>query len=109
MNNFNTFFTNVGKNLAVKFKSVRTSITPDRTDVQNSLKCNAVTPNCVCKQIQSPCSDKASGSDKISARLLKAAAPQISDSLCYVINLSMKSGAVPKEWKHATIIQRWQV
>ena len=46
----------------------------------------------------------ASESDKISARLLKATAPQISDSLCYVINLSMKSGAVPKEWKHVRVI-----
>ena len=57
VNNFNTFFPNVGKNLAVKFKYVCTSITPDRNDVHNSLKCNAVTPNCVCKQIQSLCSD----------------------------------------------------
>ena len=102
VNNFNTFFTNVGKNLAVKFKSVCTSITPDRNDVQNSLKFNTVTPNCVCKQIQSLCSAEASGSDKISASLLKAAAPEISGVLllffllCYVINLSMKSGAVPK-------------
>ena len=71
VNSFNTLFTNVGENLAVKFKSVRTSITPDRNDVQNSLKFNTVTPNCVCKQIQSLCSDKASESDKISARLLK--------------------------------------
>ena len=31
-------------------------------------------------------------------------APQISDSLCYVINMSMKSGTVPKEWKHARVI-----
>ena len=58
----------------------------------------------MCKQIQSLCSAKATGYDKISARLLKTAAPQISDSLCYVINLSLKSGAVPKEWKHARVI-----
>ena len=98
----NTFFTNVGKNLAVKFKYVCTSIKQDRNVVENSLKFNSVTPNNVCKQIQSLCSDNATG--KISARLLKTAAPQISDSLCYVINLSLKSGAVPKEWKHARVI-----
>ena len=50
------------------------------------------------------CSANATGSDKISARLLKKAAHQISDSLCYVINLSMKSDAVPKEWNHARVI-----
>ena len=58
----------------------------------------------MCKQIQSLCSTKTTGSDKISARLLKTAAPQISDSLCYVNNMSMKSGAVPKGWKHARVI-----
>ena len=58
----------------------------------------------MCKQIQSLCSAKATGSDKISARLLKTAAPQISDSLCYVINMSLKYGAVPKEWKHARVM-----
>ena len=63
-----------------------------------------MTPNSVCKQIQSLCSANATGFDTISARLLKTAAPQISDSLCYVINLSLKSGAVPKEWKHARVI-----
>ena len=104
LNVFNTFFTNVGKNLAVKFKYVCTSIKQDRNVVENSLKFNSVTPNNVCKQIQSLCSAKATGSDKISARLLKTAAPQISDSLCYVINLSLKSGAVPKEWNHARVI-----
>ena len=69
-----------------------TSQTPDRNDVRNS-----VTPHSVCKQIQSLCSAKATGSDQIRA-------PQISDSLCYVINMSMKSGTVPKEWKHARVI-----
>ena len=104
VNIFNTFFTNVGKNLAVKCKSVCTSIKQDRNVVDNSLKFNSVTPNNVCNQIQSLCSAKATGSDKISARLLKTAAPQISDSLCYVMNLSLKYGAVPKEWKHARVI-----
>ena len=104
VNIFNTFFTNVGKNLAVNFKSVCTWQTPDRNDVRNSLNFNSVTPHSVCKQIQSLCSAKATGSDQISARLLKTAAPQISDSLCYVINMSMKSGTVPKEWKHARVI-----
>ena len=65
VNIFNTFFTNVGKNLAVKFKSVCTSIKQDRNVVENSLKFNSVTPNNVCKQIQSLCSAKATGSDKI--------------------------------------------
>ena len=71
VNIFNTFFTNVGKNLAVKFKSVCTSLTSDRNDVRNSLNFNSVTPHSVCKHIQSLCSTNDTGSDKISARLLK--------------------------------------
>ena len=73
VNIFNTFFTNVGTNLAVKCKYVCTSITPDRND-RHSLKFNSATPHNVCKQIHSLCSAKPTGSDKISARLLKKTA-----------------------------------
>ena len=73
----------------------------DRNDVRNSLNFNSVTPHSMCKQIQSLCSAKATGSDKKSACLLKTAAPQISDSLCYVINMSMKSGTVPKQGSYS--------
>ena len=101
----NTFFTNVGKNLAFKFKSVCTSQTPDRNDVRNSLNFSYVTPHSVCKQIQSLCSANATGSDQIGARLLKTTAPpRYLTPLCYIINMSMEFGTVPKEWKHARVI-----
>ena len=38
VNIFNTFFTNVGKHLAVKFMYVCASIMQDRNVVENSLK-----------------------------------------------------------------------
>ena len=74
----------------VKFKYVCTSITPDRNDVRNSLNFNSETPHSVCKQIKYPCSAKATGSDKISARLLKTEAHHISDSLLPIISKIME-------------------
>ena len=48
-------------------------------------------------------SDKSTGADKISARLLKAAAPAITVSVTTLINKSIVSGQFPTLWKLAKI------
>ena len=48
-------------------------------------------------------SKKAIGLDDIQARLLKIAAPSISESLCFLLNFSLTSGKVPIDWKKAKI------
>ena len=47
--------------------------------------------------------NKATGIDNIRSRLLKIAAPAISNSLAYVFNRSLQHGVVPDEWKKARI------
>ncbi|XP_031552626.1 uncharacterized protein LOC116289836 [Actinia tenebrosa] len=47
--------------------------------------------------------NKAVGIDKISARLLRIAAPAIASSLTRIINFSFESGVFPKRWKLAKI------
>ena len=47
--------------------------------------------------------NKASGIDGISARLLKEAAPTISGSLAAIFNMSITKGILPDDWKQATI------
>ena len=47
--------------------------------------------------------NRASGLDNISMRLLKEAAPIITSSLTFKINLSIVTGIVPDEWKRARV------
>ncbi len=45
--------------------------------------------------------NKAVGLDRLPGRLLRAAAPIISEPLAYIRNLSLQSGKFFSEWKHA--------
>ena len=49
--------------------------------------------------------NKASGLDKISARLVKEASPIVTRSLTFIINLSITTGIFPKAWKRARLTQ----
>ena len=48
--------------------------------------------------------NKASGPDGISPKLLREAAPSISSSLCKLFNLSFQQGKVPTLWKQANVV-----
>ena len=48
--------------------------------------------------------DKATGLDDISARLLKEACPEIVPSLTHIINLSIRCGYFPDEWKISKVL-----
>jgi len=57
-----------------------------------------VTSNLVLKERLQMKSTKATGLDGISARLLKDAAPEVSESITYIINLTISAGTIPSEW-----------
>ena len=46
---------------------------------------------------------KATGLDGISARLLKDAAPEVSELITYIINLTISTSTIPSEWKTAKV------
>ena len=48
--------------------------------------------------------DKATRLDGISARLLKEACPEIVPSLTHIINLSIRCGYFPDEWKISKVL-----
>ena len=48
--------------------------------------------------------NKAVGLDRLPGRLLRAAAPCISQPLTFIINLSLKTGKFVTEWKHAKVL-----
>ena len=47
---------------------------------------------------------KATGPDKISAKLLKMVAPAIFPSLTSLFNVSLSQGCFPTEWKEASLV-----
>ena len=47
--------------------------------------------------------NKASGPDKIPARILKLTADQIAPSVCRLFNLSLELGVMPTAWKEANV------
>ena len=50
------------------------------------------------------CKSKATGLDKISARLLRESADLLAESLCTIINRSIETGIFPDEWKCAKVL-----
>jgi hypothetical protein len=63
-----------------------------------------VTTNHVCCLLSQLAGNKATGLDKISSKVVKIAAPVISDSLTYIFNQSIILCTFPNEWKVARII-----
>ena len=105
-NGFCTFFTNIVKR-----------IQPDQTPVAptaqtkncsspsgTSFQMKPTSKNFVCQQLKLLKTSKATGLDGIPARLLKDAAPTISAPLTAIINLSISTSTVPKEWKLARLV-----
>ena len=63
-----------------------------------------VTENFVFKQLKGFKVKKAKGLDKIPACLLKDSAVVITQSITFFVNLSLKTGIVPDEWKQARVV-----
>ncbi|KAJ8017557.1 hypothetical protein HOLleu_44948 [Holothuria leucospilota] len=57
----------------------------------------------VMKEVLSMSPGKSTGLDEIGCKVLKTALPVILSSLTYIINLSLKEGVFPQEWKHAKV------
>ena len=62
-----------------------------------------ITEDYVKKQILSMSVGKTTGPDGISVKMIKLACPYITRSLTYILNLSIRCGQYPSEWKHALV------
>ena len=58
----------------------------------------------VTKELKAINPSKAYGPDQIPGRILKECAYEIAPSLTHLINLSLRVGCVPKDWKRANIV-----
>ena len=71
--------------------------------INSSLKTFATTPEEVCRHLKALDDKTCAGDDGIPTRLLKAAASELSSSLCQLFNISFTKGDQPQAWRDATI------
>ena len=96
-NMFNKYFASV---FSINKKNKESVIESDKP-IMTDLSFSEAEVSCVLKSLDS---NKATGPDGISARLLKETADVITPSLCKLFNRSVLSGTIPEEWKVANIV-----
>jgi hypothetical protein len=102
---FNSFFTNIGPNLASKISN---PITNNRytltTNLPHSFYLNPTCSPEVISVINKLKPKTSSGSDGISPKLIKGNSMTISEPLAHIINLSFKEGIFPQDLKVTKVI-----
>lgn len=107
VNEINDHFCTVGHNVCQSsdvndMHSSENSVS-DINDVCGTFKLQSISNEYVLKQLRSVSLKKATGVDNIPAKLLKLAAPYVSNVLAHICNLSLQKGIVPDEWKEARV------
>ena len=102
---FNEYFSNIGPNLASNIDSSNYNF---ETHVKNAKSEFAaiqhVTVSHFSHLLHGLSSNKATGIDKISCKIIKLATPVISDSLTLIFNQAITLSSFPDEWKIARVI-----
>ena len=102
---FNNFFANIGPDLAKTIKGTEkrfSDFLSHETD-ENFVFAN-MTPDIINDALNRLKSKNSSGPDKISTNLLKSIIPTIMGPICYLFNLSFKTGFIPTILKTAKIV-----
>ena len=104
INTLNTRFSRIGPSLASEIKDTSSNFADYITPAEQIFKLAEVSCQEVFYLIQKILSNKASGLDNISARLLKEASLVVTCSLTFKINLSITTGIFPNAWKRARVL-----
>ena len=102
---FNNYFSNIGPDLA---SQIQTSTSNFETYVKKATSKFAAfqhtTVDNVYQLLSGLSSNKATGIEKISCKMIKIAAPAIADFLTYIFNQAITLSSFPDEWKIARVI-----
>ena len=102
---FNDYFSNIGPDLASKINTANYNFETYTKKAKSEFAAfQPVVVSHVCRLLHGLCSKKATGIDKISCKILKIAAPAISDSLTFIFNQAITQSSFPDEWKMARVI-----
>jgi len=78
------------------------------SDILDDFQFSPLSTSHVLKMLKSLKINTATGSDELSARLLKELAPAVAPNLTKIINISFSSGQFPKLWKEAIVSPIWK-
>ena len=103
---FNSFFTSVVNKLFESFRYARPVFksTTEELFTKKHFEFTAVGKPFVLKQLKGLKLKNATSIDGLPARLFKDSAVVIADRVTHLVNLSIKSGTVPSEWKQAKVV-----
>ena len=104
---FNELFSTIGLTLANEIRSDENIINSHLKYLTRTDKMFEIQPtdnNKVRSLLSKLCKSKATGLDKISARLLRECPDLISHSLCEIFNRSIMTGIFPEEWKCSKVV-----
>ena len=82
----------------------KATVTPSSSPNDNELHLIQVSVEQMLKALEAIDTSKACGPDQIPGRLLKECANEIAPSLTHLINLSLRLGRVPREWKCTIVV-----
>ena len=103
---FNDHFSSIGLKLINAIQ--QNGDTPSYLDyvmgTENRFELKTTDCSTVFSLLSKLCKSKATGLDKISARLLRECADLVASSLCAIFNRSIVSGVFPTEWKSTKVI-----
>ena len=102
---FNEYFSNIGPNLASNIDSSNYNFEMHVKNAKSEFAAfQHVTVSHVSHLLHGLSSNKATGIDKISCKIIKLATPVISDSLTLIFNQAITLSSFPDEWKIARVI-----
>ena len=104
-NAFNEYFTNIGPNLAISIGDANSSFETFVKSAESKMDhFKLVSVGKVVRLLNGLSNGKAAGLDKISGKILKAAASTIALSLTHIFNNGLISNCSPYEWKMARLV-----
>ena len=102
---FNEYFSNIGPDLASKIDYSNSNFETYVKIAQSEFAAfQPVTVSHVSHLLHGLSNNKATGIDKISSKIIKLAAPVISDSLTLIFNQAITLSSFPDEWKVARVM-----
>ncbi|KAI8482827.1 hypothetical protein Bbelb_394890 [Branchiostoma belcheri] len=100
---FNEYFSSCASRLTDGMPDSQEDPLQNIPDPTTKFSFECVEESVVMNELQRLKTKKATGLDKIPAKLLKDSSPVIAKPLTHIFNLSLASGEVPSEWKEAQI------
>ena len=102
-NEFNNHFANIGPKLASEINCDSGSYQRYLTVTDKRFKLQPTNPNKVFSLLNKLDKSKATGLDKISARIVRECADLICVPICDIFNQSISQGIFPDDWKYARV------